>query len=311
LNFKSSDDEVIENSSNVSLDSNSPDKSIEKGLDNIDKSKKVMKVISKRLNVLNGSRIFFEKNKGIVKITLLNTNNILEGLKEAVVYFNVKKEAHMNFLEEAKAIEFLKNVEGFGCRQVYFEDKQLEMVLLHGGLKKLNMRQCGLEPGMIMKIVNNNNLEVFDLSNNNMIGEDEMIHIINKCPKLKHLNLSSCKMLVTRDFKKVPILKDLKELSIGENKLNLNFIKYIFRHSGLQRVNLENCGLIENSLKGIEKLKKLKELYVGDNFIGKMDFARIFKCNELEVLSMPMSRLFAKEYNKSINIGVNGIKKLS
>ncbi|KAI5178358.1 hypothetical protein PAEPH01_2542, partial [Pancytospora epiphaga] len=264
-----------------------------------------------RLNRLNGSQVTIKDNKEII-IDLPQTCDILKELNEfngGVVYFTGKKNGKMNFLDVMKDKDFMKRVEEYNCGQVYFADKQMDMILSHRSLKKLNMRQCGLESKTIMKIKEKNTLMELDLSNNNMIGKDDMIHIIEECPNLRKLNMNRCRMLVVDDFKKVQVLKNLEELNIGGNKLNHECIKHITKHKKLLKLDLGGCGLIKDDLKGISRLKTLKELYVGDNFIGRKDLNRIFKLRELEVLNMSKSKLSDEKYKRSINI--KGIKKLT
>ncbi|KAI5169686.1 hypothetical protein PAEPH01_0919 [Pancytospora epiphaga] len=262
-----------------------------------------------RLSELNGSQVFVEGNKEI-KIVIPQTSSIMEGLKEFTrgeVYFTGKDNGKMNFLDVMKSKGFMKNVEEYNCGQVYFADKQIEMILSHDGLKKLNMRQCGLESKTIMKIKDKSRLMELDLSDNNMISEDDMIHITKECPNLSKLNMNKCRMLVTGDFKEIPILEKLEELNIGENRLNSKHFEYIFKHRKLLRLNLEGCGLVEDDLKGIEDLEGLKELHIGNNFICRDDSNRIFKLKELEVLNMFNSRQSTETYK----VNIDGIKALS
>ncbi|KAI5169487.1 hypothetical protein PAEPH01_0759, partial [Pancytospora epiphaga] len=264
-----------------------------------------------RLSELNGSQVFVEGDREI-RIVLPQTSSILEGLKESMlgeVYFTGKENGKMNFLDVMKGKGFMKRVKEYNCGQVYFADKQIDMILSHKGLKKLNMRQCGLESKAIMKIKDKSILMELDLSDNNMIGENDMIHIIKECPNLMKLNMNKCRMIVTGDFEGILALEKLEELNIGGNKLNCKCIKHITKHKKLLKLNLEGCGLVEDDLKGIEELEGLKELYIGDNFIGRRDLDRIFKLKELEVLNMSKIRLFSEEYNREVNI--NGIKALS
>ncbi|KAI5169367.1 hypothetical protein PAEPH01_0653 [Pancytospora epiphaga] len=266
-----------------------------------------------RLSELNGSQVFVKDNKEI-RIVIPQTSSIMEGLKEFTrgdVYFTGKDNGKMNFLDVMKSKGFMKNVVEYNCGQVYFGDKQIEMILSHKGLMKLNMRQCGLESKAIMKIKDKSTLMELDLSNNNIIGENDMIHIIKECPNLRKLNMSKCRMLVTGDFEGILVLENLEELNIGGNKLNPKYIKYIFKHKKLLRLNLEGCGLIEDNLKGIEDLEGLKELFTGDNLISRRDLDRIFKLEELEVLNMSKSGQFNIRYNRKVNInGIKGLCKL-
>ncbi|KAI5173110.1 hypothetical protein PAEPH01_1851, partial [Pancytospora epiphaga] len=264
-----------------------------------------------RLSELNGSQVFVEGNKEI-RIVLPQTSSILEELREFTgeeVYFNGKENGKMNFLDVMKSEGFIKKVEEYNCGQVYFADKHIDMILSHEGLRKLNMRQCGLESEAIMKIKDKSRLMELGLSNNNIIGENDMIHIIKECPNLRKLNMNKCRMLITGDFEGILALEKLEELNIGGNKLNPKCFEYIFKHKKLLRLNLEGCGLVEGDLKGIENLEGLKELDISDNFIAEWDLDRIFKLKELEVLNMSKRRLFSEEYNREVNI--KGIKALS
>ncbi|KAI5173010.1 hypothetical protein PAEPH01_1837, partial [Pancytospora epiphaga] len=264
-----------------------------------------------RLSELNGSQVFIVDNKEI-RIVLPRNSSILKELKESIigkVYFTGKKNGKMNFLDVMKSKGFIKNMKEYNCGQVYFGDKQIDLILSHNGLRKLNMRQCCLESKAIMKIKDRSILMELDLSDNNMIGEDDMIHIIKECPNLRKLNMSKCRMLVTRDFEGIPILEKLEELNIGENKLNSEYIEYTFKHKKLLRLNLEGCGLVEGNLKGIEDLEGLKELYINENFIYEESLSRIFKLKELEVLNMSNSRQFVGACKREVNI--DGIKALS
>ncbi|KAI5169270.1 hypothetical protein PAEPH01_0576 [Pancytospora epiphaga] len=270
-----------------------------------------------RLSELNGSQVFVEGNREI-RIVLPQTSSILEELKEftrgevgEVYFFTGKENGKMNFLDVMKGKGFMKRVKEYNCGQVYFADKQIGMILSHKGLKKLNMRQCGLESKAIMKIKDKSTLMELDLSDNNIIGENDMIHIIKECPNLRKLNMNKCRMLVTGDFEGILVLENLEELNIGRNKLNSKYIEYIFKHKKLLKLNLEGCGLIEDDLKGIENLEGLKELDIGDNLISRKDLDRIFKLKELEVLNMSKSRDFTKKYKKKVNIdGIKGLCKL-
>ncbi|KAI5181291.1 hypothetical protein PAEPH01_2798, partial [Pancytospora epiphaga] len=77
------------------------------------------------------------------------------------------------------------------------------------------------------------------------------------------------------------------------------------------KLNLEDCGLLKDNLKGIENLKGLKQLYIGYNFISKRDLARIFALKELEVLNISDCRPFGIEDDRSIDInGIKGLCKL-
>ncbi|KAI5168679.1 hypothetical protein PAEPH01_0325 [Pancytospora epiphaga] len=266
-----------------------------------------------RLSELNGSQVFVEGNREI-RIVLPQTSSIPDELKEVIrgeVYFTGKENGKMNFLDIMKSKEFMKKVEEYNCGQVYFADKQIDMILSHNGLRKLNMRQCGLESKAIMKIKDKSTLMELDLSNNNIIGENDMIHIIKECPNLRTLNMNKCRMLVTGDFKDISILEKLEELNIGRNKLNSKYIEYIFKHKKLLTLNLEGCELVEDNFQGIEDLEGLKELDISDNFMGKRDLDRIFKLKELEVLNMSKSRQFGVAYNRNVNISIIGIKALS
>ncbi|KAI5168408.1 hypothetical protein PAEPH01_0105 [Pancytospora epiphaga] len=281
-------------------------------IESIEKNPKKRKLedIEKKLNELNGSKIFFENDREI-KIILPQTNNILgklKGYENAAVYFIGEEKGKMNFLDTSKGKRFLKNVEEYNCGQVYFEDKHIEMILSHRGLKRLSMRQCGLESEAIVKLKDRSTLKELDLSNNNLIGEDDLLHIIKECPNLRKLNVNCCRMLVTKDFRGISMLESLRELDISGNKLNYKCCEYIFKHNGILRLNLEGCGLTENSLKEIDNLNGLKTLYIGDNFIDKRDIDKIFRLKELEVLSMPKCRLFVEEYYGYVD--VDGIKAL-
>ncbi|KAI5168678.1 hypothetical protein PAEPH01_0324 [Pancytospora epiphaga] len=263
------------------------------------------------LSELNGSQVFVESNREI-RIVLPQTSSIMKELKEFTrgeVYFTGKENGKMNFLDVMRGKGFIKNMKEYNCGQVYFADKQIDMILSHNGLKKLNMRQCCLESEAIMKIKDKSTLMELDLSDNNMIEEDDMIHIIKQCPNLMKLNMNKCRMWLTGDFEGILALEKLEELNIGGNKLNCKCIKHITKHKKLLRLNLEGCGFVEDDLKGIENLEGLKELDIGDNFIGRRDLDRIFKLKELEVLNMSKIRQFGEEYERKINIG--GIKALS
>ncbi|KAI5169569.1 hypothetical protein PAEPH01_0821 [Pancytospora epiphaga] len=264
-----------------------------------------------RLSELNGSQVFVEGNKEI-RIVLLQTSSILDELKEFTrgeLYFTGKDNGKMNFLDVMKGKGFMKRVKEYNCGQVYFADKQMEVILSYDGLKKLNMRQCGLESEAIMKIKDKSTLMELDLSDNNMISENDMIHIIKECPNLKKLNMNKCRMLVTGDFKEIPILEKLEELNIGGSTLSGDCYNFIFKHKKLLKLSFEGCGFTEDDLIGINKLKMLKELHVGNNFISIDNSSRIFKLKELEVLNMSKNRQFIKGYKREINIG--GIKALS
>ncbi|KAI5170449.1 hypothetical protein PAEPH01_1438 [Pancytospora epiphaga] len=266
-----------------------------------------------RLSELNGSQVFVEGDREI-RIVLPQNSSILDELREFTrgeVYFTGKGNGKMNFLDVMKSKGFMKNVKEYNCGQVYFSEKQIEVILSHKGLKKLNMRQCGLESKAIMKIKDKSTLMELDLSNNNIIGENDMIHIIKECPNLRKLNMSKCRMLVIGDFNEIPILERLEEFNIGGNKLNCKCIKHIVKHRKLLRLNLEGCGLVEDDLKGIDNLKGLKELFIGDNLISRKDLDRIFKLKELEVLNMFNSKQFNMGYKKKVNIdGIEALSKL-
>ncbi|KAI5168737.1 hypothetical protein PAEPH01_0378 [Pancytospora epiphaga] len=263
-----------------------------------------------KMKEFNGSQVFFNNDK--MEIILPRGSNISKRFKKPI-FCNVKicfsGDGKMNFVEESKISDFMKGVEEYSCDRVYFEDKQMEMILSHVGLKKLNLRQCGLESEMVMKLKESVGLEELDVSNNNMIGEDDMVHIIRKCPKLKRLNMNRCRMLIKNTFKDVPILENLEELNMGGNKLNSECCEYVFKHVKLSKLEISGCGLVKNSLKGINNLEGLKELHIGENFINKSDFDEIFKLKNLEDLRMPISRLFEEKYDENINI--DSIKELS
>ncbi|KAI5168738.1 hypothetical protein PAEPH01_0379 [Pancytospora epiphaga] len=264
-----------------------------------------------RLSELNGSQVFIDGDREI-RIILPQTSSILEELNESMlgeIYFTGKENGKMNFLDVMKGKGFMKRVKEYNCGQVYFGDKHIDMIFSHKGLKKLNMRQCGLESKAIMKITEKSGLMELDLSDNNLIGENDMIHIINECPNLKKLNMNKCRMIVTGDFKEIPTLERLEELNIGGNKLNCDCYKFIFKHDELLKLSIEGCGFIESELKGINKLKKLKELYVNDNFICKGDLDEIFKLENLDVLDMSKNTLIVGKYKRNVNI--EGIKALS
>ncbi|KAI5171806.1 hypothetical protein PAEPH01_1671 [Pancytospora epiphaga] len=266
-----------------------------------------------RLSELNGSQVFIVDDKEI-RIVLPQISSIMEELNESMlgeIYFTGKKNGKMNFLDVMKDNGFMKNVEEYNCEQVYFADKQIDMILSHEGLKKLNMRQCGLESKAIMKIKDMSRLIELDLSDNNKIEEDDMIHIIKECPNLRRLNMNKCRMIIAGGFKGILALERLEELNIGGNLLDDDCYKFIFKHKKLLRLNLEECKLVEDNLKGIDDLKGLKELFIGHNLISKRDLNRIFKLKELEVLDMFNSRLFDKEHERKINInGIKSLKKL-
>ncbi|KAI5169318.1 hypothetical protein PAEPH01_0610 [Pancytospora epiphaga] len=266
-----------------------------------------------RLSELNGSQVFVEGDKEI-RIVLPQTSSIMEELKEFTrgkVYFTGKDNGKMNFLDVMKDKGFMKKLEEYNCERIYFADKQMDMILSHRGLKKLNIRQCNLKSKAIMKIKDKSRLMELDLSDNNMISENDMIHIINECPNLSKLNMNKCRMLITGGFKKIPILEKLEEFNIGGNELNPKYIEYIFKHKKLLRLILEGCELVEDNLKGIEDLEGLKELYIGDNFIDRKDLDRIFKLKELEVLDMFNSKQFNMGYNRKVIIdSIKGLCKL-
>ncbi|KAI5173436.1 hypothetical protein PAEPH01_1976, partial [Pancytospora epiphaga] len=262
-----------------------------------------------KLKEFNNSQVFFDKR--IMKIVFLNDTIIPKGFNKIkpnrarISFLGDKK---VNFFNESDCRNFMKNVKEFNAGQVYFNDRVMKMILSHMGLKKLSLRQCGLESNMIMKIKSNNMLEEFDLSNNNMIGEDDLAHIIKECPNLTKLNINRCRMLITGDFNDIPILKRLEELNVGENMLNHECIRYISNHKQLIRLNIEGCGLMDSCIAKIGVLRMLKELYVGGNFINSECLNKIFAIRGLSVLSMPRCELFLKD--KKENVSIIGFRKL-
>ncbi|KAI5169815.1 hypothetical protein PAEPH01_1020, partial [Pancytospora epiphaga] len=102
------------------------------------KKRKKYSKINIKLKCFNGCRVTFEDR--CMVITPDGDNGILEKLRRyngCTIDFNGKEDVKMNFIEETESYKFIRNVEELRCRQVYFEDAQIEMILSHRGIKKL------------------------------------------------------------------------------------------------------------------------------------------------------------------------------
>jgi len=175
--------------------------------------------------------------------------------------------------------------------------------------------------------------EELDLSQSRISGDD-LVKIINHAPKLKKLNLHSCKNLAPLP-EILATLNNLEELDLcASNIRDDDLVKIINRAPNLKKLNLHHCKQLNSLFEIIARLNKLEELNLGKSNISGANLAKIInhapnlkklqlyrcphlnplseilnKLDKLEELGLSCSNISGDDLSKIINYAPN-LKKI-
>ena len=254
-----------------------------------------------------------------------NFSNYLSNFLSTVKFMKIKKKIKITSIKEIKdninkddPIISIKIINQNYSDISDFKKLNLEL------LSELNLNENGIEDIIPLKDCNLENLQIFDIENNNL--NNKCIDILKNLPlkNIKWLNLFQNKITRTEILDIVQNFKTLESYFIGEN---------MFDKSELEKdriynfpPNLKEFGITGNltdeTISFILKLRieKLKIFYISRNQLSSLSILKYIKFEKLEEFwasfnnlenLKEIENLQSKETIKIINLKKNNIKDIS